>query len=455
MRGRLAVWAGKATGALSRASGRGGGTTLPGDVARAVDPAVLQRLAGELTGGAVLVAGTNGKTTTSRLVTRLLEGIPSHVVANRSGSNLITGVTAAAVAGARLDGHLRADWAVFEVDEASLPAAVAETRPRAVLVGNLFRDQLDRYGELETTALIIQRALAALPEQARTVLNADDPRVGEIGLGLPREPIWYGIDDAQVSAARLPHAADATTCPRCGSTLVFDAVYVGHDGAYRCPAGDFQRPALEVAATDVCLRGLDSLSLRAAGTRLELPLGGLYNAYNVLGAFSLGLALGLDAGYMAARLAGAEAAFGRLERIDAAGRRLTLLLAKNPAGFNEALRGSIELAGGRHFLIALNDRIADGRDVSWIWDVDFELLAGRARSVTVAGTRADDLAVRLKYAGVDGATVPQPDFERALDGFLGGLPEAAEGYVLCTYTAMLDLRRVLAQRGWARPYWAT
>ncbi len=454
MRRTLAVLAGKATGVLSRVSGRGGGTTFPGDVARAIDPGVLRRLAGDLAGGAVLVTGTNGKTTTARLIASLLEGQGARVVANRSGANLIYGATAAAVASAGLDGRLRADWGVFEIDEATLPMAVQEIRPRAVLVGNLFRDQLDRYGELELLALTIQRALTELPEDSRAVLNADDPRVGEIGLDLVRPPLWYGFDDPRVAAAELPHAADARTCPRCGTSLRFRVVYYGHEGLYECPNGDFARPTPDLTARDVELDGLDRVRLVAGGSALDVPLGGLYNAYNVLAAFAVGRALGLEPAYMAERLRTAAAAFGRQERFEREGRRFTMMLAKNPTGFNEILRES-ERAQGRHFLIGLNDRIADGRDVSWIWDVDFELLAGRAEVVVPTGVRSFDLAVRLKYAGVAAGRAPEPDLGAAVDALIDATPAGGEGYLLCTYTAMLDLRALLVRRGWLEPYWAT
>jgi UDP-N-acetylmuramyl tripeptide synthase len=455
LRAAAAVWAGKTTRVLTRLSRRGGGTTFPGDVARFVDPGVLRSLAADLRAGSVLIAGTNGKTTTARLVSALLEGLPARVVANRAGANLIYGATAAAVARAGLDGRLRAEWGVFEIDENSLPAAVDEIRPRAVLVGNLFRDQLDRYGELELTARTIQRALDALPEGSRAVLNADDPRVGEIGLALRSQPLWYGIEDASVGQPELPHAADATTCPRCGSSLIFETVYLGHEGIYRCPNSDFSRPTPNVAGRQVRLQGLDRVTLDAEGTELTLPLGGLYNAYNLLGAYAVGLALGLTPDYMASRFSAVVAAFGRLERFEAGGRRLTLLLAKNPAGFNESLRSALQLAGGRRFLIGINDRIADGRDVSWLWDVDFEQLRGRAENLVVTGVRAHDMAVRLKYAGVDGALAPEPDFARALDRLIELTPAGEEAYLLCTYTAMLDLRAILVRRGWLRPYWLT
>jgi len=454
MRTGLAVLAGRATGTLSRASRRGGGTTLPGDVARAIDPSVLRRLTADLREGAVLVTGTNGKTTTSRLVASLLEGQGQQVVANRSGANLISGATAAVVARAGFDGRLRADWGVFEIDEATLPAAVEEMRPRAVLVGNLFRDQLDRYGELELLARTIHGALEQLPPGGVAVLNADDPRVAEIGLGLSRTPAWYGLDDPRVARRELPHAADARTCPRCGATLRFELVYCGHEGVYRCPAGDFDRPQPAVAGRDVELDGLDRLGVTAGSSRLEVPLGGLYNVYNVVGAFATGSALGLEPAYMAERLRAVAAAFGRQERFEHDGRRFTMMLAKNPTGFNELLRES-ERAHGRHFLVGLNDRIADGRDVSWIWDVDFELLAGRAAVVVPTGTRAHDLAVRLKYAGVSSAEPPTPQLDGALDRLLGAVPSGGEGFLLCTYTAMLELRALLVRRGWLRPYWAT
>ena len=452
MRTTLAVLAGKATGRLSRLTGRGGGTTFPGDVARAIDRDVLRRLAGGLRHGSVIVTGTNGKTTTARLVSALLEG---RVVANRAGANLIYGATAAAVQAAGADGRLRADWGVFEIDEATLPAAVEEIRPRVVVVGNLFRDQLDRYGELEHTAAAIQRALEALPEASTAVLNADDPRVGEIGLHLPRPPLWYGIDDPRVSAGELPHAADARSCPRCGSALVFDQVYVGHDGAYRCPNGDFARPALAVAATDVELSGMEALAATIDGVRVRAGIGGLYNVYNVTAAAAAARALGLDPARVAERLGSVGAAFGRQERFSARGRTCTLLLAKNPTGFNSVVQDAIRLGGGRNFLVALNDRLADGQDVSWIWDVDFEHLRGHAEHVVPSGDRAADMAVRLKYAEVENVEPPEPRLPHALDRLLELTPEGGDAFLLCTYTAMLDLHAELARRGWVRPYWAT
>src|SRR2546427_12158051 len=309
-RGTAAVWAGKATGALSRISRLGGGTTLPGDVARAIDPDVLRKLSHDLKQGAIVITGTNGKTTTARLISWLLEGAGHTVVSNRAGANLIFGATAAALERAGADGRLDADWGVFEIDEASLERAGDEIQPRSAIVLNLFRDQLDRYGELEAIAKRIEKALARLPEASHAVLNADDPRVAEIGMSLERTPLWFGLDDPSVAMSELPHAADARTCPRCGASLLFDAVYVGHDGVYRCTNGDFALPAPDLAATHIDLNGFESLAMGVSGVRVELPLGGLYNCYNALAAFAAANAIGLDPAYIADRFHTFHAAFG-------------------------------------------------------------------------------------------------------------------------------------------------
>ena len=454
MRRAAAVLAGKATGMLSRLGGQGGGTSLPGEVARAIDPDVLRKLAGDLRQGSIVITGTNGKTTTARLIAWLLEGKGATVVANRAGANLIRGATSAALNSAGLTGRLKADWGVFEIDEASLPYAVDELSPKAAVVLNLFRDQLDRYGELETIARTIERALTKLPDDAHAILNADDPRVGEIGLNLAAAPTWFGLDDPSVASKELPHAADARTCPRCGSSLEFSAVYLGHDGIYACPNHDFARPTPELTASNIKLDGFDGIEMTVGAARLKLGLGGLYNCYNVLAAYAVGRAVGLEADYIAERINGFRAAFGRQERIEVRGRRLNLVLSKNPTGFNETLRTAVSLANGKYFLIALNDRRADGTDVSWIWDVDFELLRDHSTALIPSGTRAHDLAVRFKYGDVK-AESPQPAPGAALDVLLEAVPKGETAHILCTYTAMLDLRDEIVRRGWARRYWET
>jgi UDP-N-acetylmuramyl tripeptide synthase len=332
----------------------------------------------------------------------------------------------------------------------------AQLRPRALLLANLFRDQLDRYGELETIADRWQEVVAACAAAGTTlVLNADDPLVADLGRDL--DPVYFGIEDTSLALPGLQHAADSKHCRRCGQAYIYDAVLLGHLGHYHCPTGDASRPQPTVLARDVELHGVRdaafTLVTPEGERRIALPLPGLYNVYNALAAAALAGVLGATLDDIAAGLAATAPAFGRAETVALGDRPMTLLLIKNPAGANEVLR-TLLLEDGEHDLFAvLNDNIADGRDVSWVWDADFELLAGRVRRATCSGTRAAELGVRLKYAGVPAERIRiEPSLEAGLDA------ACADGsgplYALPTYTAMLALRDVLARRGVARSSWA-
>jgi UDP-N-acetylmuramyl tripeptide synthase len=437
----------RAAGSLSRLAGRGGGTTLPGKLLWKLDPDAIDALARRLPQGSVAVSATNGKTTTAAMVAEILRP-RVRVAHNASGANLVSGVASALL---RARG---AELGLFEVDEGALPEVTRRLRPRALLLGNLFRDQLDRYGELEIVAARWRRAVAALPE-ALLVVNGDDPQVGSLARAGGRV---FGVDDPRVARPSLQHAADSKYCIRCGTPYLYAAAYVGHLGDYRCPSCGHARPALDVVARDVELRGLDgaSFSLAAAEgeARVDLALPGLYNVYNALGAASLALALGIGLEDVRAGLGRFSAAFGRFERIAVGDRRLLMLLIKNPAGANEAIRTLVEGGTPRVAVVALNDAIADGRDVSWIWDVDFEpLLAGIDRLVAT-GTRAAELALRFAYGGLERERIEVvPALEAALDRGLELTPEGGELTLLPTYTAMLALRRIVATRGHVAHYW--
>ena len=456
-RGLAALWAGKLTAGLSRGLRRGGGTTLPGDVSRFIDPRILTKLSRSLTGGTVVITGTNGKTTTAALLRHILEARGHPAVANQAGANLIFGVTAAVVDRASWAGELRATSGLFEIDEASLPRLVQEVAPGTIVVTNLFRDQLDRYGELETTAAHLRRALTQGPEGMTAVLNADDPMVAALGDGLPRV-IYAGLDDPSLLQSELRHGADAKFCPRCGSPFIFDGVYFGHVGHYRCPRGDFSRPTPDVRATSVVIDGMERMRLQVTdGTQtvsVEVPLSGLYNAYNVVLSLAAAKAMQVPLAESAAALRDFAPAFGRMERIVVEGRPAVLLLAKNPTGFNEVLRTAIQFGHGTSFLIALNDRIADGQDVSWIWDVDFEQLKNVAGHIVISGDRALDLRVRLKYADLPADRLEVvSDWRAALKRAAAATPAGETLFVLPTYTAMLELREVLTRDGALQPYW--
>lgn len=463
-RGRLvaAIGAAKAASAGLRRTGRGGGTAAPGLIAHRIDPRLLTKLSSRLDLGAIVVAGTNGKTTVSRMVADILSASGASVVHNRSGSNLVRGVTAAFTEQARLIGRPSGNAGVVESDEAAFPEIVRLVKPRVVLLNNLFRDQLDRYGELDTVAKLWSAALAELPASSTVVVNADDPTLVEITNGIAAKRMTFGIAQSVYVLSALPHAADSAVCRRCGADLVYAALYSSHLGDWRCPNCGARRPDLDAAARDIELCGVDSLKLVISSPgRPDLPLQaavpGLYNAYNVLAATAAARTMGVGDAVIDAALRQFRSAFGRIERVELRGRSLTLALVKNPVGFNEVLRMLTVATGGLTVpaLIAINDLDADGRDVSWLWDVDFELLADGAAPLSTAGLRGADMANRLKYAGVSTGRISDAgeNLAQALGRFVDSIPVGGSGYILPTYTAMLDLRAVLASLGAVEQFW--
>jgi UDP-N-acetylmuramyl tripeptide synthase len=441
--------AARATGAVTRLAGRGG-TSLPGKVLMRAEPHAIARLAARLPRGSVVISATNGKTTTAAMVAAVLARAGTRLVHNRAGANMAGGVATALADAARVPG----DMGLFEVDEFWLGPVAGELEPRAVLLGNLFRDQLDRYGELEIIADRWAEIVARLPESTALVLNADDPLVAD--LGRHRDALYYGVDDDALALPELQHASDSKHCRRCGHAYAYEAAYLAHLGHYACPSCGARRPDPHVSASSVELRGIRSaaftLTAPEGERRVELPLPGLYNVYNALAAAALCLRLGVPLDDIAAGLAAVEPAFGRAETLDLGGRPTSILLVKNPAGANEVLR-TLALEGTELDLFGvLNDRTADGRDVSWVWDADWEIVAPRVRRLTCSGTRAAELALRLKYAGVDAERLEVVEgLGRGLDRALA----AGDGplYALPTYTALLELRDLLARRGQAREYW--
>jgi UDP-N-acetylmuramyl tripeptide synthase len=436
--------------AASRRLGRGGGTTVPGRLLLRLSPGALARMSGELEDGSVLVSATNGKTTTASMIAGALDRAGRPVVHNRAGSNMAWGVATALLDAGRAPGQL----GLFEVDEAWLPSVAQELRPRLLLLSNLFRDQLDRYGELELLADRWAELVAGLDGRAGFVLNADDPLVADLGRG--RAGVTYfGVEDDSQALPDMQHAADSKHCRNCGAAYAYDAVYLGHLGRYRCPNCGRERPRPTVAATRVTLEGMSGSRVELRTPRgplsLRLPLPGLYNVYNAVAAAATALELGVPLPSVVEALEGFAGAFGRVETIPIDGRRVSILLVKNPAGANEVLRTLTLEDGALDLWLALNDRIADGRDVSWIWDADFELLAGRVRRATCSGTRAEEMALRLKYAGVDaGAISVERDLGDSLDAAVERAANGARLYALPTYTALLDLRDLLARRGLAK-----
>jgi UDP-N-acetylmuramyl tripeptide synthase len=446
----------RAVGELARRAGRGGGTSLPGKLLMALEPRAIGELATRLERGSVVLSATNGKTTTAAIAASVLERAGISLVHNRAGANMAGGVASTLLAAARSGGRIDGELGLFEVDEFWLERIVSQLEPRAVLLSNLFRDQLDRYGELETIADRWAAVVAALPGTTKLVLNADDPLIADLGRSRPGV-MYFGVEDPAIALPEMQHASDSKHCRRCGAAYVYDVVYLGHLGRYRCPSCGQERPTPDVAAARIELDGTRAarfeLRTPAGVAPIELPLPGLYNVYNALGAASLCLGLGFSLEQVAAGLHGVTAAFGRAETVMIGATELSILLIKNPAGANEIARTLTLEPPPLDILGVLNDNTADGRDVSWIWDADFELLSERIGRFTCAGTRAAELALRLKYAGVPTERLHVvPKLSDALDAAVAGA-RSERVFALPTYTALLELRDELAARGHAARFW--
>src|SRR5918993_1225408 len=457
-----AILAARLARLTSRKLKTGGGSTMPGGVARRGDPRGFIKLSRRLRLGSAAITGTNGKTTTTRMVSKILQTAGVRAVNNSTGANLVTGVTAALVSDSGLAGTPLSEMGLFEVDEASVPKVAVEAEIGILAILNLFRDQLDRYGELAYTGKVIASAFADLPQSGAVVLNADDPLVASLGRSANR-PVFYGVDESSLDTGRLQHVADSKDCPVCGTALVYETVYMGHVGVYDCRRCDFSRPEPAYRASRVRLEGAKgsefSLSSPQGEAEVRVRLPGLYNVYNALAAAAVAGEAGAGLAEISRGLEAVGGAFGRVERVTAEDREAFLMLIKNPVGVNEILRTFVTSADAKNVLIAINDNDADGRDVSWLWDVDFEMLAdaraeGRtdAAPFTVSGIRAQDMAVRLKYADLPVGPVI-PDRKKAIKAALEDTPPGETLYVLPTYTAMLEIRKTLSEMGYTHPFW--
>ena len=423
----LVLWLGKLVQAVTRL--RGGGSAFPGLLVERAHPSLLAEQVARLPRGAILVTGTNGKTTTVKLLAHLLEGNGDRVLTNRSGSNMLRGLLSTVLAESTWTGRLPYDVAVFEVDEPNVPAIAEAIRPSLVVVLNLHRDQLDRYGELERTASLVGQGL---PSCGEALLNADDPLVAALAPNASSVH-WFGV--AEGLRERMPDDAALLTgaaAGRVGLTTVLDAEL---SSAEETDGGQRVTIALDGEST----------------VEATISLPGIYNACNATAAVAAAIRSGVPTDVITRSLASAKPAFGRGEDLDYKGRHLRLVLVKNPSSFTQVIRTQLSVGAPRHLLLALNDNFADGRDVSWIWDVDVEALSGRSDDILISGLRANDLALRFKYAGLEASV--EPDLSRALDRFVASLPAGETGWIMPTYTAMLDLRRRLGRETGQRSVW--
>jgi len=455
----LALAAGKGSGAAGRLLNIGGGTSFPGALARRIDPLVLQKVATASMAHKAVITGSNGKTTTCRMLAALAQAAGTSVAQNRSGSNLLQGVTSVAVREADLRGRMDARLLLLEVDEATMRRVAPEVAPDMVLITNVFRDQLDRFGELYSMARMLEDAIEALPAGASVVLNGDDPLVASFAPHAQARRLHFGLRLEDAGTEIPEHAADTIRCVHCQHPLTYRRAYLSHLGDYECRGCGSRRPDLDIAVTQVQASPDGSTDITVetpAGTmQVRVPLPGLHNVYNAAAALAGAFALGaLEPQSARSALADLRPAFGRLEEISADGRRTVLSFVKNPASYNATLRLIMRRPGRKHVLAAHSNTVVDGEDFAWLWDVDLEQLVPDLASLVVSGTRAEEVALRMKYAGASPSDIRVvPGRQAALDAALARIRPDEPLYILAGYTPMREFRQIMQRRGWVQPFW--
>ncbi|KJH73365.1 Mur ligase family protein [Aliterella atlantica] len=428
----LAVSTAKTVTFLVRLLRLGAASVLPGEIARRLQPKLLQLLSFQVKRGVILVAGTNGKTTTSLLLKTMLERQGWKVAHNATGANLENGLMTALLESTNIVGKLEADFAILEVDENILRRVLQPIQPRLILCLNLFRDQLDRYGEVDTISKRWGEAIATLPTDTVVVANADDPTLAYMGQQLPQKVRFFGLKEPKQYLDEIPHAVDSIYCPKCGHLLSYAGVYLSHLGDYECPSCGFAKSKLDIDSN-----------------QWQQILIGLYNKYNTLAAVLAAQELGVDKSIIQDSISTFQAAFGRAEELEVEGVRVLILLSKNPVGMNETIR-AVNQAGGKTKLLVLNDRTPDGTDVSWIWDVDTEKLVETGGTLVVSGDRVYDMALRLRYSQLETSAnvqlIIEEDLRSAIATALDRTPADETLHILPTYSAMLEVREILTGR---------
>ena len=450
----LAIVLCKMLRALSRMLHRGG-TAMPGRWALKLCPDLLARLSKDVK--TVVITGTNGKTTSARMIEQAFREYGFSCLANRSGANLLSGITTEFVMNCTLSGKMCRKYAVIECDEAAAVRVFPQLRPQVVVVTNLFRDQLDRYGEVTHTLRNIRTALEAVPE-ATICLNADCSLCSSLALTLPNRTVWFGLEQGAVPSREKAQLSDATHCIRCKTEYEYDYVSYGHLGGFRCPNCGYSRHAADYAVTELIEQRSSgttaAVSIRGERHVMEINLPALYNVYNAVGALAASMEMGVGAEEALKALRVFKCGFGRMEPFQLGKADVRMMLVKNPAGCNQVIDYLEDLSNCFVLVICLNDRGADGTDVSWIWDAEFDRLAGiagRIEKVIVSGDRAQDMRVRLKYAGIpDQSITVERDYEKLVSSLE---PLETDVCLMPTYTAMLELREVMIRHCGGADFW--
>jgi lipid II isoglutaminyl synthase (glutamine-hydrolysing) len=437
----LGVFTAKTVTAIIRASGKGAASVLPGTIASRFHPRILSLLTSQIKYGTIVVGGTNGKTTTSLLLRKMLEADGKRVIHNEAGANLVNGLVTTLLSHANLLGSVKADYAILEVDENVIPLVLEDIKPKYFMGLNLFRDQLDRYGEVDAISHKWGKVLGATPSDTTLILNGDDPALYFLGKQLqtaqnPKQSIYFGLNEPDLYLDGISHASDSIYCPSCGHALDYKGTYIAHQGDYTCPACGFNKPKPMLESK-------------------EWPqvLIGVYNKYNTLAATTAATALGLPKDLLIKTIDNFQAAFGRAEEIEYRGKKVRIILTKNPVGMNETIRAVNRVkqqGGGSVTLMVLNDRTPDGTDVSWIWDVDTEKFVNSGGTIVVSGDRVYDMALRLEYSkettNSDCRLIVEENLAKAIDKAIDLTPVGETLHIVPTYSAMLEVREKIAGR---------
>lgn len=423
----------KAVATISRLFSLGAGVTWPGEISLILDNNLIKKLSPQIKKGVILVAGTNGKTTTSSMIGHILNKAGYKVLHNATGANLRNGVAGTLILNTDFIGKIDADYAIFEVDEATLPLLLREIEPKIVVLLNLFRDQLDRYGEVDSIARKWLEALKNLSAKTTLITNADDPLIAFIGEKFKGKVLYFGLEDKRFDLGKLEFATDSIYCLNCGKKLVYEKIFLSHYGDWKCLKCGFKRPKLNLSS-------------------VKASLSGVYSIYNTLASILTTQSLGITKNTAEKSLVSFKPAFGRQEEFTIDGKKIQLFLSKNPAGFNQSIRTVLDKNNVNQVMFVLNDRIPDGTDVSWIWDVDFEEIVNRAKTIIISGDRVFDMALRIKYSfEIQSANwrTKLKTFEnlkKALESGLEHTPKGGTLFIFPTYSAMLDIRKIIVGR---------
>jgi lipid II isoglutaminyl synthase (glutamine-hydrolysing) len=411
---------GKSFSLISKKLNLGDGSTWPGHIALKQNPNFISDILKKSKTKVIIIAGTNGKTTTGRLITSIVRENRKTYLQNKSGANLLNGLASTLIRGVSTNGRLNKDYLIFECDENALPQVIKETNPNFVICINLFRDQLDRYGEINSISKKWQKAFKDLTNKTTLILNADDPQIAFLSKNTKANVLYFGLNEK--GQTKISHGADSIYCPNCNSKLGFKTVFFSHLGIWKCTSCGFKRPVPKNISLD------------------NFPLVGMYNKYNGLAAALFANAEKFSEISVKKSFTNFTPAFGRQEKLIYKNRSVQLFLSKNPTSFNESI-STIKEIGGTNLLIILNDNIPDGLDVSWIWDINLENLLNNNFNISVSGERVYDLALRFNYASIKVNVVP--NIEIALQTMIEKISANETLYILPNYSAMLDIRKIL------------